>query len=116
MDIPPPFAVAFMLLVAAWVLSWAWWYHTRTRGLIEDWARANGAAVLVIREARWREFRRYFEGPSQRVYFVRLRWPDGSRRSAFVVCGSPVPNPMSKDLLIHWLDAGGAGTPRVERF
>jgi hypothetical protein len=64
------------------------WTASRSRQLLESWARENGLEI-VSSEFRW--FRRgpffWTTSSAQRVFHVTVRMPDGGTRGGWVRCG-----------------------------
>jgi hypothetical protein len=79
-------SIAFMVLMMVWACS-------RSRQILDDWARRNGYQII---KSKHRLFR--IIGPflwtcnefvlHQEVYFVTVRTPEGEIRRGWVLCGN----------------------------
>ena len=79
--------LVIVLFVAVAICSIVW-HFSRSRSLLEQWARDNDYEVIS------REYRNFFKGPffwtstkGQTVYYVTIRDADGNVRSGWLRCG-----------------------------
>lgn len=82
------FPVLLVLVFIAFAIAMVFWHYSRSRQLLENWARNNDYSIVSS------EYRHFFKGPffwtsskGQAVYYVTIRTADGEMRSGWVRCG-----------------------------
>ena len=83
--------------------TYIWWYFTRSRNMVEQWARDNGLE-LIEAERRW--FRRgtfwWRTGKGQEVFRVTIRDGSGQVRSGYVRVGGFFLGLLSDQVNVEW--------------
>ena len=75
-----------VFVLALLAVLYIWWYFSRSRQILKNWARDNHYAIVSS------EYRLLFKGPfwaanNQAVYYVTVQTADGRTRSGWVRCG-----------------------------
>lgn len=81
-----------LLLVATFVIfavAMTIWTFSRSREMLEQWARDNGHQLLEYK-FRWLRKGPFFftSSKNQMVYYVKVKIPDGQIKTGWVRCGS----------------------------
>jgi hypothetical protein len=91
------FAVLFFVLIV--------WHFSRSRGLLEKWAAANGFRII---ESNYRNLVRgpffWTTSKGQTVYRVTVEDARGQRRSGWVRCGGFFLGLLSDRVTVRWDD------------
>ena len=97
--------ILLFALFAVFGIAMMFWHFSRSKAILEDWARENGYTILS------RERRYFARGPffwttskGQDVYYVQVRTSDGHTRSGYVKCGGFFAGMMSDAVRVEWDD------------
>jgi hypothetical protein len=91
------------IMVVAVVALYILWFFKRSRSMLQQWATANGYAVLY---AQPRNFRRgpllWKSSKNQAVYFIKVRDQEGRERSGWLCLGSFWTGLFSNKAKVKW--------------
>jgi hypothetical protein len=97
-------ALIFIPFVALAVLCFVW-HISRSRSMLDDWARAGGLQLLSSERRYLRTgpfFFRHAKG--QEIFYVTVRTPTGEIRRAYVRCGGWFLGLLSDAVTVEWDD------------
>jgi hypothetical protein len=88
--------IAFGVLLIVWTFS-------RSRSVLDEWARANGFRILSSK-FRWVRKGPFFwtSSKGQMVYYVTVMNSDGTRRSGYVRCGGFFLGLLTDKVEVRW--------------